>query len=192
MHHALQGRASSYRVFEQGAGAMVEGVIKQKGLHDELAGDPYVIVQTARLEAVYVRIDQATAATLKEGIAIRFASERQAWVKGTDHVIHREAAANRGIYSPTAHLRKLGDMPIAIDGRWVFPEAVVEVNQRRLERLARYNLVPKLPDGTWRVPPNLVDLLRSGEQTHPQFRLQVERLGMQRDMSRNRWPSFER
>ena len=151
-----------------------------------------MIVQTARMEAVYIRVDQATAATLKEGEAIRFACELQPWVKGTDHVIQQEAAANRGIYNPTAHLRKLGSMLIAIDGRWVFPEAVIEVNQRRLERLARYNLVAKLPDGTWRVPPNLVELLRSREQTHPQFRLQVERLGLQRDMSRNRGPSFER
>jgi len=37
-------------------GAAVEGVIKQKGLHDELAGDTYIIVQTARMEAVYVRV----------------------------------------------------------------------------------------------------------------------------------------
>ena len=169
MHHALQGSASSYRVFEQRAGAALEGVIKQKGLHDELAGDPYVIVQTARMEAVYVRVDQATAATLKEGTPVRFACEPQPWVKSTDHVIQREAVTNRGIYNPTAHLRKLGDMPIAIDGRWVLPAAVIEVNQRRLERLARYNIVAKLPDGTWRVPPNLIDVLRSRERTHPQF-----------------------
>jgi len=192
MHHALQGRASAYRVFQASVGAAVEGAIKQKGLHDELAGDPYVIVQTARMEAVYVRVDQATAATLKEGEAIRFACELQPWVKGTDHVIQQEAAANRGIYNPTAHLRKLGGMPIAIDGRWVFPEAVIEVNQRRLERLARYNLVAKLPDGTWRVPPNLVEMLRSREQTHPRFRLQVERPGLHLDRGKKRGPSFER
>ena len=170
MHRALEGRASSYRVFQPGPGATVEGTIKHKGLHDELAGDPYVIVQTTRREAVYVRVDQATAATLKEGTPIRFACEPQPWVKSTDHVIQREAATNRGIYNPTAHLRKLGGvdgMPIGIDGRWVFPSAVVEVNQRRLERLARYHLVAKLPDGTWRVPPNLVEILGSREQSHP-------------------------
>jgi Protein of unknown function (DUF3363) len=157
-----------------------------------LAGDPYVIVQTARMEAVYVRVDTATAATLKEGTPIRFACEPQPWVKRTDHVIQREAATNGGIYDPTAHLRKLGDMPIAIDGRWVFPEAVIEVNQRRLERLARYNLVARQSDGTWRVPPNLVDVLRSREQTHPRFRLQVERPSLQLDRSRNREPSLGR
>ncbi len=188
MHHALQGRASSYRVFEQRAGAALEGVIKQKGLHDELAGDPYVIVQTARMEAVYVRVDQATATTLKEGTPVRFACEPQPWVKSTDHVIQREAVTNRGIYNPTAHLRKLGDMPIAIDGRWVLPAAVIEVNQRRLERLARYNIVTKLPDGTWRVPPNLIDVLRSRERTHPQFRLRVDQLNLHLERGKDRGP----
>jgi type IV secretory pathway VirD2 relaxase len=192
MHHALQGRASSYRVFEPAAGAVVEGVIKQKGLHDELAGDPYVIVQTARMEAVYVRVDQATSATLKEGAPVRFACEPQPWVKATDLVIQREAAVNSGIYNPTAHLRMLGTNPIVVGGHWVRPAAVIEVNQRRLERLARYNLVARLPDGTWRVPPNLVDVLRSRERTHPQFRLQVEGPGLHLARDRNRGPSFER
>jgi type IV secretory pathway VirD2 relaxase len=189
MHHALHGRASSYRVFEQRAGAALEGVIKQKGLHDELAGDPYVIVQTARTEAVYVRVDQATAATLREGTPVRFTCEPQPWVKNTDHVIQREAVTNRGIYNPTAHLRKLGDVPIAIDGRWVYPAAVIEVNQRRLERLARYNIVAKLPDGTWRVPPTLIDVLRSSERTHPQFRLRVDQLRLHLERGKDRGPS---
>ena len=192
MHHALQGRAASYRVFEPSAGAAIEGVIKHKGLHDELAGDPYVIVQTARMEAVYVRVDPAIADTLREGVAVRFACEPQPWVKATDHVIQSEAARNGGIYNPTVHLRKLGDMPVAIGGRWVSPESVIEVNQRRLERLARYNLVARQSDGTWRVPPNLVDVLRSREQTHPRFRLQVERPGLQLDRGRNRGPSLGR
>jgi type IV secretory pathway VirD2 relaxase len=192
MHHAMQGRATSFRVFEPGPGAAVEGVIKQKGLHDELAGDPYVIVQTARMEAVYIRVDQATADSVREGVAVRFVCEPQPWVKATDHVIQSEAARNGGVYNPTVHLRKLGDMPVAIGGRWVPPQSVIEVNLRRLERLGRYKLVARLPDGTWRVPSNLVDVLRSREQTHPRFRLQVEQPGLQLDRSRNRGPSLGR
>jgi type IV secretory pathway VirD2 relaxase len=180
MHHALEGRASSYRVFEPGPGATVEGVIKQKGLHDELAGDPYLIVQTARREAVYVRLDQATAAPLKEGTAVRFACEPQRWVKGTDYVIQREAAANRGVYDPAAHLRKLGDRPIAISGRLVEPKDVIAVNVRRLERLERYQLAERLPEGRWRVPSDLVKTLEDRERTHPQYRLQVQPLGPER------------
>jgi type IV secretory pathway VirD2 relaxase len=177
MHHALEGRASSYRVFQPGSGAAVEGIIKQKGLHDELSGAPYVIVQTPRMEAVYVRLDPTTADTLKEGAAVRLTCEPQRWVKTTDPAIQREAVANGGIYDPTAHLRKLGDMPVAVSGRWVEPKDVIAVNQRRLERLERYKLVTHLPDGRWRVPPDLVSQLEAREHSHPQYRLQVEPLG---------------
>jgi type IV secretory pathway VirD2 relaxase len=180
MHHALEGRASSYRVFQSEPGATVEGIIKQKGLHDELAGDPYVIVQTTRREAVYVRLDQATAATLKEGASVRFACEPQRWVKAMDHAIQREAAANGGVYDPPAHLRKLGDQPIAISGRWVEPKEVIAVNERRLERLERYRLVERLPEGRWRVSGDLVRTLEDRERTYPQYRLRVEPTGPER------------
>ena len=192
MHRALEGRAADHRIFQPEAGAAVEGVVKQKGLHDELRGDPYVILQTARMEAVYVRLDATTAATLKEGAAVRLACQPQPWVTGTDRVIQREAAANGGIYSPTAHLRKLGDMPVAIEGRWAQPRDVIAANERRLERLARHNLVEKMPVGTWRVPANLVDTLHSREQTHPRLRIVVERPGPELDRGRRRGPSFER
>jgi hypothetical protein len=152
-------------------------VIKQKGLHDELSGAPYMIVQTPRMEAVYVRVDPTTADTLKEGAAVRLACEPQRWVKTTDPVIQREAVANGGIYDPTAHLRKLGDMPLAISGRWVQPKDVIAVNERRLERLERYKLVTHLPDGRWRVAQDLVAQLEARERSHPQYRLHVEPLG---------------
>jgi hypothetical protein len=180
MHHALEGRASSYRIFQPGSGAAVEGIIKQKGLHDELAGDPYVIVQSPRMEAVYIRLDQKTADTLKEGAAVRFACEPQRWVKATDHAIQREAVANGGIYDPTAHLQKLGDMPVAVSGRLVQPKDVIAVNERRLERLERYRLVERLPEGRWRVSRDLVRTLEERERTHPQFRLRVEPTGPER------------
>jgi type IV secretory pathway VirD2 relaxase len=177
MHRALEGRASSYRVFQPGPGATVEGTIKHKGLHDELAGDPYVIIQTARREAVYVRLDPAAAAPLREGATVRFACETQRWVKATDHVIQREAAANAGIYDPTAHQRSLGDTPIAISGRLVEPKDVIAVNVRRLERLERYQLVERQPGGRWRVPVDLVRQLADRERTHPQHALRVEPIG---------------
>jgi hypothetical protein len=47
---------------------------------------------------------------------------------------------------------------------------------RRLERLARYKLVTKRVDGTWFVPPNLVNTLRAREESHPRFRLVAELL----------------
>jgi type IV secretory pathway VirD2 relaxase len=192
MHHALEGRAADHRIFQPEAGAAVEGIVKQKGLHDELRGDQYVILQTARMEAVYVRLDATTAATLKEGAAVRLVSQRQPWVTGTDRAIQREAVANGGIYSPTAHLRRLGDMPVAVGGRWAQPKDVIAANERRLERLARHNLVEKMREGTWRVPPNLIDTLHSREQTHPRLRIVVELPGPEVDRGRKRGPSFDR
>lgn len=192
MHHALEGRAIEHRIFQPAAGVAVEGVVKQKGLHDEPRGDPYVILQTARMEAVYVRLDPTTASTLKEGAPVRLSCQPQPWVTGTDRVIQREATANGGIYDPTAHLRKLGDMPVAIEGRWAQPRDVITANERRLERLARHNLVEKMPEGTWRVPGNLVETLHSREQTHPRLRIVVERPGPELDRGRTRGPSFER
>jgi type IV secretory pathway VirD2 relaxase len=192
MHHALGGRATDHRIFQPEPGAAVEGIVKQKGLHDELRGNPYVILQTARMEAVYVRLDATTAAPLKEGAPVHLACQPQPWVTGTDRIILREAVANAGIYDPTAHLRKLGDMPFAIEGRWVQPRDVIAANERRLERLARHSLVEKLPEGTWRVPPNLVDTLHSREQTHPRLRIVVQRTGPEHDRGRKLGPSFER
>jgi len=192
MHHALEGRGADHRIFQPEPGAAAEGIVKQKGLHDELRGDAYVILQTARMEAIYVRLDATTAATIKEGAAVRLACQAQPWVTGIDRAIQREATANSGIYNPTAHLRKLGDMPVAIEGRWVQPKDVIEANQRRLERLARHNLVEKLPEGTWRVPPNLVDTLHSREQTHPRLRIVVDGPGPELDRTRKRGPPFER
>jgi hypothetical protein len=154
----------------------VEGVIKRKGLDDELTGMQFAILQTNRKEAVYVRLDEATASTLKEGVSVRLTSRPQPWVKATDHVIEREAAMNRGIYDPSAHLRTLGTNLVPVGGRRVQPKDVIDVNRRRLARLERFKLATPLPDGTWRIAPNLVATLRAREQTHPRFAIRVEPL----------------
>jgi hypothetical protein len=176
VHRALDGRSVPFQVFEPRDGIQVEGVVRRKGLHDERSGQPYVVVQTAGDEAIYVRLDQTMAAELKEGAAVRISCARQPWLKATDEILWREAHANFGVYSPTDHLQKLEARPLIIGGRPVKPDEVIAVNLRRLERLARYKLVWKRPDGTWFVPPNLVSTLREREQTHPRFRLVAEPL----------------
>jgi type IV secretory pathway VirD2 relaxase len=183
VHRALDGRSVPFRVLEPRDDVQIKGVIRRKGLHDEQSGQPYVVVQTARDEAIYVRLEPTTAAALTEGAAVRLSCSRQPWLKATDEILRREAHANFGIYSPTVHLQKLGERPLVIGGRTVKPEEVIAVNVRRLERLARYKLVSKRPDGTWFVPPNLVSTLREREQTHPRFRLVAEPL--RPELSRN-------
>jgi hypothetical protein len=74
----------------------------------------------------------------------------------------------------------------------VDPESILEVNLRRLERLAQYNLVTRLPDGDWNVPVNLVETLRQREITHPQHRIEIERLDRALQRGRDRGPSLGR
>ena len=48
----------------------IEGILRRKGLHDELRGDMYAVVEDAHGRAHYVPLDAAAAQRLKEG-AIR-------------------------------------------------------------------------------------------------------------------------
>ena len=50
-------------------------------------------------------------------------------------------------------------------------------NVRRLERLARYRLATRLPDGRWQIPADLLSQLENRERTHPQHRFRFEKLG---------------
>jgi hypothetical protein len=51
-------------------------------------------------------------------------------------------------------------------------------NIRRLDRLARYRLAKRLPDGRWQIPADLLSQLEDRERTHPQHRLRFEKLGV--------------
>ena len=57
------------------------------------------------------------------------------------------------------------------------PAERVAANVRRLERLARYRLATRLPDGRWQIPADLLSQLEDRERTHPQHRLRFEKLG---------------
>jgi len=126
------------------------------------------------------------------GERVRIAATPAKWLTAPDHVIQRVAAANRGVYSAAIHLRQLQARPVMIEGRRVPPESIVEVNVRRLKRLERYKLVTRVADGQWKVAPNLVETLRDREKTHPQHRIQIERLDRTVERSvaptRNRGP----
>ena len=192
IHKAMPGRAANCRIFDAGSGAVVEGVVRHKGLHDEQTGAPFAIIETSHKEAHYVRVTPADAEQLVVGERVRIAAVPGKWLTAPDQAIARAAAANRGSYSPSAHQRELILRPILVEGRRVPPESIVEVNVRRLERLERYNLAGRTPDGNWKVPPNLVDLLRDRERTHPRHRIEIERLDRPLDRGRRRGPSFER
>jgi len=76
---------------------------------------------------------------------------------------------NAGIYDPIQHQRALEPVQRG-RGQTGEPTAAerVTANVRRLERLARFRLAVRLPDGRWRVPTDLVAQLEAREKTHPQ------------------------
>ncbi len=186
MHEALPERAADYRIFDSGSRAPVEGVVRHKGLHDEQTGAPFLIVETPRKEAHYVRVDRADAEQLRVGERVRITAVEGRWLTAPDAAIARSAAEHRGIYDPRRHERDLILRPVLVEGRRVPPESIVEANVRRLERLERYNLVTRNADGNWKVPPNLVDILRDRERTHPPHRVEIERLDRPLERGRSR------
>jgi type IV secretory pathway VirD2 relaxase len=152
----------------------IEGIVRAKGLHDELRGDMYAVVETARGQALYVQLDPTAADTVKKGEVVRMAVERQTWAKPIDRVLERVAREGGGMYDAKAHLGELRQRPIVVSGRTIAAEEVIAANVRRLERLERYQLVTRLDDGRWRVPPDLVRTLESRDVSHPRHLMRVQ------------------
>jgi hypothetical protein len=163
----------------------VEGVIRGIGLHDELSGTMYLVVQRADGAACYLPVRQEVASELATGDQVRVSSPTESWVKATDRIVARYAAAHGGVYDPAAHERELAMLP----GRNVrgqpSPAELVGANVRRLERLEKYGLVARLLAGRWRVSADLVGQLEARERTHPRHRIQVDRLGPRREVARS-------
>jgi type IV secretory pathway VirD2 relaxase len=154
----------------------IEGILRRKGLHDELHADMYAVVEDAHGQAHYVPLDAAAAQRLKEGAIVRAGVKKEPWAKPMDAVLEKVASENGGIYDPQRHLRSLESRSVVAGGVSVTPDAVVEANVRRLQRLARHALVAELPDGRWQVPTDLVSQLKARETTHPRLRAQVDEI----------------
>jgi type IV secretory pathway VirD2 relaxase len=156
--------------------APVEGILRRKGLHDELRGDMYAVIEDPHGEGHYVRIDAATAERLTEGTIVRAGVQRDSWAKPMDAVLQQVAGESGGIYDPQRHLAALAARPLVVGGQRVNPGDVIAANVRRLARLERHRLVARLPDGRWRMPSDLVAQLKVRETTHPRFRVHVDQV----------------
>ena len=154
----------------------IEGVVRRKGLHDELRGDAYVVVETPRGKAAYVRLDAASAEDLVEGSVARITVEPQRWSKPIDRVLGRVARESGGLYDAKAHLETLSRRPIVIAGRTVPAAEVVAANVRRLTRLERYQLVSRTGEGRWRVPADLLSSLEARDASHPRRLVRAQSL----------------
>jgi hypothetical protein len=130
--------------------------------------------------------------TNQSGEHVRVQAIPGKWVTAPDHVIARFAASTRGHYDVSMHQQQLLHRPVIIDGRHIPTDEILAATVRRLERLERYKLVERASDQLWRVPPNLIGVLRDRERTHPRPRIEIERLDRPLDLtlgrSRNRGP----
>jgi hypothetical protein len=171
----------------------VEGVVRAKGLHDELSGEIYAAVQTPAGAAYYVRLRPEVAHELREGEKVRLTSPTEKWVKANDHILVQAATRHAGIYDPAVHQRALETAyRVNRPAMGPAPSDLVAANLRRLERLERYGLVTRLARGCWRIPNDLVAQLEARERTHPRHHVQVERLEPVRQLGRNRGPEISR
>jgi type IV secretory pathway VirD2 relaxase len=163
----------------------VEGIVRGIGLHDELVGSMYLVVERTGGAACYLPVRPEVAEGLAVGDKVRVSCAAESWVKATDRIVARVAAEHGGIYDPAAHQQALsmrggrdagGGQPSSAD--------LVAANVRRLERLERYGLVARDGAGRWRVPTDLVAKLEAREVSHPRHRIQIERLGPVRQIER--------
>jgi type IV secretory pathway VirD2 relaxase len=176
-------RSVGFQVLDdRNPGASFEGRVIGKGLDDELGGRMFVAVETADKRDFYVRMAPEIAEPIREGDAIRVRFDAERWVKRADKIIARSAEANGGIYDPPRHRSQLDALSHAPPGAGEpTTEQRIAANVRRLERLERYQLATRLPDGRWRIPADLLAQLEDRERTHPQQRMRVERVASDRD-----------
>src|SRR5450631_29893 len=152
-----------------------EGVVVGKGLDDELTGQMFAAVRTSAGGGYYIRLRPEVAAALRQGETVRVGFQTEQWLKPADRIIARFAQENGGIYDPKRHQEALETLRRPPrDGREPSPADRIAANIRRLERLARYRLATRLPDGRWQVAPNLIGELEARERTHPRNLLRVE------------------
>jgi Protein of unknown function (DUF3363) len=170
-----------------------EGIVRAKGLHDELGGEMFVAVESLDRTAYYIRLRPEVADPLREGDTVRITSPTESWVKASDRIIARAALQNAGVYDPALHQRALEIANRAAPARpGPTPGELVAANLRRLERLERYGLATRLAKSCWRVPGDLVAQLESRERTHPRHRIQIDRLGREHQVVRKRGPEMSR
>jgi hypothetical protein len=163
----------------------IEGTVRGLGLHDELAGTRYVVVERPGREPCYLPLPPESAEKLAVGDHVRVTCPAESWVKATDRVVAKVAAEHGGIYDPAAHERALSmrGRPGAGTGQPT-PKELVGANTRRLERLERYGLVVRDVGGRWRIPADLVAKLEAREVSHPRYRIEVERVGPAKQVER--------
>jgi type IV secretory pathway VirD2 relaxase len=178
MAAAVAGELGPHSILDATPAKPFDGVVRGKGLHDELAGTFFAAVASPAGETYYVRLPAGVAETLDVGDIVRVGAEAESWVKPNDRVVSKFASLNGGIYDPAAHETNLVGLESSRAVRGPSPAVLVAANVRRLERLAKFGLAERLPGGRWKVPADLVHQLEERERagTPRQQRLQITKL----------------
>ena len=146
MRRALKGQQREC-VLDGVSAARVVGRIAGKGLADELHDRGYLVVDGIDGRAHYLNLPAGAdlSALPVDGIV-------EAKPPGRERAVDRSIAAiaKDGIYQTADHLTRLQK---AADHD---PQATVDVHVRRLEALRRANIVVRVAEGVWQVPPDLV------------------------------------
>jgi hypothetical protein len=166
MQRALSAQAqerspSNFAIFDATIASeqAIIGRVIEKGLHDELKGSAYLVLDRVDGLAHYLRVGSIDGISeVSEGAVVAVG---RAQGRRSDQTIARLAAAYDGIYDPERHRVELARANAAD------PEALVEAHVRRLEALRRGSRhVERLPDGRWRVPEDYLDRARSYDVRH--------------------------
>ena len=146
MRRALKGLQREC-VLDGASTTPVIGRIAGKGLADELHDRGYLVVDGIDGRAHYLNLPAGAdlSALPVDGLV-------EAKPPGRERAVDRTIAAiaKDGIYRTADHLTRLQQ---AADRE---PQATVDVHVRRLETLRRANIVARVADGVWQVPPDLV------------------------------------
>ena len=135
------------------------GRVIEKGLHDELKGSAYLVLDGVDGRAHYLRVGSVDGISeVSEGAVVAVGRVQG---RRSDQAIARLATAHDGIYNPERHRIELAR------GNAANPEVLVEAHVRRLEALRRGGRhVERLPHDRWRVPEDYLDRARAYDARH--------------------------
>jgi type IV secretory pathway VirD2 relaxase len=172
MHRALRGDHSRYRVFEPAAeqGRVVQGVVREKKLHDELKGLFAVVMETSGGEGLYVRVPAGVAERVRIGQVVSLTAKPTSHVKDVDRELAAVASASGGLHTEAAARAHLAGKTRDLEG-------ALELHRARLDALARLALVERLGPSSYRVSADLLERLAAKDRLKPLSRIELRAEG---------------
>jgi type IV secretory pathway VirD2 relaxase len=129
----------------------VIGQIIDRGLQDELNDGHYIVVDASDGRVHHIALDpKQDMDDLPIGAIVEIHPALDKWTP-SDRVIKDIAGWNSGLYSPSLH---------AAHDPSASPE-FIQAHVRRLEALRRLNIVRRFADGSWEIPDNFAERVKT-------------------------------